>query len=348
MSPRVPLTMVVHGPEPFDCGDVRTVLSAMGQVRTLVAGVMGRTAAEESGLPVECCSVPPSMVLNGVGGQVFLLNHGKTPTSGRAFGEIIAGRIRCGGLVHVECAAEKVYLWNDGDVDLARQLSAVFEYEVERVTARRPEGGTRRVVQGCLPGEPVCVNGTVIGEATSTTVVLEEQEGRVVPVAGLHPKPHGLEKLHRHTPISLADAWCKSGTIRRGRAAASNGNTCPEDGRVVLIDHCGHHFYDLITPETCGVLAIGDDTTAVAGHIALHLGIPVLGITDGDLDGVIGETFPAGSVVLRVTEGRDDDLGLEIAETIPPYQVTWQAWVSEAIAAVEDRTEVTLDLRGEC
>lgn len=338
--------MVVHGPEPFDRGDVRAVLSTLGQVRILVAGVMGRTAAEESGLPVECCSAPPSAVLNAQEGPVFLLNHGKTPESGRTFGEIVAGRVMRGDLVHVECASDTVYLWNNGDADLAGRLSAVFGYHVERAAPRVPENGTTRTIKGCLPGEPVCVNGTVIGEATAETVVLEEQDGQVVPVAGLRPKPHGLEKLHRNGPFSLGDAWCKSGEIRRGQGAIDR-RCCPERGRVVLIDHCGHHFYDLVTPDTCGVLAIGDDTTAVAGHIALHLGIPLLGITDGDLDGVIGRTFPAGSVVLQVTEGRDDDLGLKIAMSIPDGPVSWHTWLSEAIAGVEDRTQVTIDLRGE-
>ncbi|QYZ79655.1 DUF2117 domain-containing protein [Methanofollis formosanus] len=346
MSQRVPLTMVVHGPEPFDCGDVRTVLSAMGPVRVLVAGVMGRTAAEEFGLPVECCGAPPSTVFNAEEGPIFLLNHGKTGESGRAFGEIVAGRLRRGGLVHVECAAETVYLWKNGDADLAEKVAAVFGYQIERAAPLPRENGTTRTVRGCLPGEPVCVNGTVIGIATSERVVLGEEDGRVVPVAGLSPKPHGLEKLHRNGPVSLANAWCKSGEIRKSRAVTAR-HCRPEKGRVVLIDHCGHHFYDLVTPETCGVLAVGDDTTAVAGHIALHLGLPVLGITDGDLDGVVGQGFPAGSVVLEVTEGRDDDLGLELAGTIPDAPVSWRTWLSTAIAGVEDRTRVALDLREE-
>lgn len=336
------LTMVVHGPEPFDCGDVGRLLAALGAVRIVVAGVMGRTAAEESGLPCEYRGVPPSKALAAIDGQAFLLNRGKTPESGRIFGWIVAGRLGR-GLVHVECTPGTVFCWNDGDADLAAHLARLLGYRVEKRRAAPPDDGQVREIRGCIPGEPVFVNGTVIGRATAGTVVLHERDGRVEAVSGLQVKPHGLEKLARSGPVSLVRAWCKSGQIRR--RLPSGGGEARGSGQVVVIDHCGHRFYDLLAADTCGVLAIGDDTTAVAGHIACHLGIPVLGVTDGDRDGVVGGTFPPGSVVLAVTAGRDDEVGREIAGTVPARETDWSAWVDGAIESVQDRTEIVLDLR---
>ncbi|WP_298668580.1 DUF2117 domain-containing protein [uncultured Methanofollis sp.] len=337
------LTMVVHGPGPFDCGDVERLLSSAGDMRIIVAGVMGRTAAEESGLPCECCGVPPSEVLARLDGPVFLLNRGKTPVSGRVFGEVVAGRLGR-GLVHVECTPGIVYCWNGGDTALAAHLAANLGYTVERGRAPPPVvGGHVREVRGCAPGEPVFVNGTVIGEATAETVVLREKGDTVEAVSGLRVKPHGLEKLARSGSVSLARAWCKSGQIRQRPPA--QGGKARGKGCVVVLDHCGHRFYDLLAPDTCGVLAIGDDTTAVAGHIAGHLGIPVLGVTDGDRDGVVGGTFPAGSVVLAVTRGRDDEVGLDIARTVPDGETWWGEWVDGALGTVEGRAEIALDLR---
>ena len=63
-----------------------------------------------------------------------------------------------------------------------------------------------------------------------------------------------------------------------GRFIPQKGAILPHSGRILVIDHCGHDLYRSITPGTCGVLAIGDDTTAVCGHICSHLGIPVFGV----------------------------------------------------------------------
>jgi hypothetical protein len=336
------LTMVVHGPEPFDCGDVGRLLSSLGNMRIIVAGVMGRTAAEESGLPCECCGVPPSQVLARLDSPAFLLNRGKTPESGQVFGEIVAGRLGR-GLVHVECTPGVVICWNGGDAALAARLAALLGYTVRRGRAALPDCGQVREVRGCVPGEPVFVNGTVIGQATAGTVVLRERDGTVEAVSGLRVKPHGLEKLARSGPVSLAHAWCKSGQIRQ--CPPAQGGHVQEKGRVVVLDHCGHCFYDLLTPDTCGILAIGDDTTAVAGHIAGHLGIPVLGVTDGDRDGVVGGTFATGSVVIAVTTGRDDEVGREIAGTVRDGDIEWDEWVTGALGMVDGRAEITLDLR---
>ncbi|WP_298666223.1 DUF2117 domain-containing protein [uncultured Methanofollis sp.] len=336
------LTMVVHGPEPFDCGDVRRLISSPGSMRIIVAGVMGRTAAEESGLPCECCGVPPSQVLAHLDGPTFLLNHGKTQESGRTFGEIIAGRLGR-GLVHVECTPGTVFCWNGGDAVLAEYLAAHLGYTVKSEQALPQGGGPVREVRGCVPGEPVFVNGIVIGRATAGTVVLRERDGTVEVVSGLQVKPHGLEKLARSGPVHLSGAWCKSGQIRRRPPA--RGGERRDRGRVVVLDHCGHHFYDLLTPDTCGILAIGDDTTAVTGHIASHRGIPVLGVTDGDRDGVVDGTFPEGSVVIAVTTGRDDEVGREIADTVPAGGTRWDEWVACVLKMVEGRARIALDQR---
>ncbi|MFA5415091.1 MAG: DUF2117 domain-containing protein [Methanoregula sp.] len=73
----------------------------------------------------------------------------------------------------------------------------------------------------------------------------------------------------------------------------------PGTGRVLVLDHCGYEFYTRLPDDCCGVLAIGDDTTAVCGHISLHRGIPVLGIVDGDQDLIVPHGFARGSVVVE-------------------------------------------------
>jgi hypothetical protein len=337
-----PVVMVIHGPEAFDHGDVAWLLERISPHRAIVAGVMARTAAEESGLPVEFDGRPPSRVISDHAGAVFLANRGKTPYSGRVFGEIVASRI-CGGLVHVECSDAKVYCWNGGDLPLAAALAGLTGFTLQELTAAVQSAGSVRRIRGCIPGEPVYVNGIVIGRATEDVVVLRGDGTGCIPVSGLEPKPHGMEKLLHAGRTDISTAWCKSGSVRSAQAMPRD--RAPRRGRIVVIDHCGHELYRRLANDCCGVLAIGDDTTAVCGHICVHRGIPVLGITDCDPDMIVPSSFAPGSVVLDTRPARDDDIGREIGRTITAGQVLWDDWVQGVLDRYRGRFAVVLDLR---
>lgn len=331
--------MVVHGPEAFDCGDVARLQDLLSPGKTIVAGVMARTAAEESGLPVTFDGDPPSSVLRRAGGKVFLVNHGKTPESGRIFGEIVASRLPAeSSLVQLECSSRTVYLWNGGDRDFARLLARETGYSLTEAASGLGQGGMDREIRGCLPGEAVQVQGIVIGTALAEKVVIRSRDGGIEAISGLRPKAHGLEKLARMGGIDLSRAWCKSGSVRI--APPRKGGPAPASGRIVVADHCGKDLYRLITPDTCGVLAIGDDTTEVSGHICSHLGIPVFGVVDGDVDGLVEAGYAFGSVVVEVVEGRDDEVGRELAAMTPEGPVAWSDWIARALAFLGNRCRV--------
>jgi hypothetical protein len=335
--------MVVHGPEAFDEGDVARLQALLAPGETVVAGVMARTAAEESGLPVTFDGRPPSSVIRGIRRRVFLVNRGKTPESGRIFGEIVASRLAPGRpLVQLECSSGTVLLWNgtgrERETELALLLAAETGFVPGEAASFPQAGGPRREIRGCIPGEAVLVQGIVIGTATGDTVVLRQGPAGIEPVSGLRPKPHGLEKLARLGELDLARAWCKSGPVRR--AAPRRGRPAPGAGRVAVIDHCGHDLYLALTPDTCGVLAIGDDTTAVCGHICAHRGIPVFGVVDGDRDGLLAVDFSPGSVVVEVMDGRDDEAGRELIPLARDAPVTWRDWTAQARALLGPRCRV--------
>ena len=338
--------MVVHGPEVFDAGDVEWLIRLLSPREVLVAGVMARTAARESGLPVTCTDERPSVLLNALSSRAFLVNRGKTPESGRIFGEIIAGRLGSGqGLVHVESSSRTIYSWNRADDALAREIAEKTGFALASATSTgTPRDGTREI-RGCIPGEAVFVNGIVIGTATDETVVLSSRNGTIRAVSGLEVKPHGFEKLLRRGLPDLNAAWCKSGMIRSA-PPRPGGVRVSRAGRVAVIDHCGHTLYREIEDEgVCGVLAIGDDTTAVCGHICSHAGIPVFGVVDGDGDGIVEPGFAPGSVVVEVTCGRDDDLGRKVAATRDLEASCWDEWVEETLRSLEGRVRVVVDRR---
>lgn len=337
-------TCIFHGPFVFDEGDAARIYHALSPERCIVAGVMGRTAAAASGLPLTYADAPPSVVINAMDGVCILVNRGKTPASGRRFGEIVASRIS-GGLIHIECSDQTVYLWNDGDHGIAEEISDRIRYRLVSMNSSPRDQPEMRRICGCIPGEPVMVEGITIGYATAEEAVISCEDGILMPISGIRLKLHGIEKLHAAGCPPLDQAWCKSGWIRR--AAPENPvRSAPPCGRVQTIDHAGITIYRFITPDTCGLLSIGDDTTAVCGHIGAVLGVPVFGITDGDGDEIVSEAYAPGSVIVRTTSGTDDQVGLEIAASLPEgSQICWNDLVTSLLERFSGSIRVVRDLR---
>lgn len=332
------LTLVIHGPEIFDSGEIVTLIAKIRPSRVIVAGVMARTAAEESGIDCECIGIPPSLVIRGTEDPVILANEGKTGESGRIFGEIVASRLLPRGLVHIEVSGRTVYAWNTDPCGLAAVAARTLGYDLETRSATQCPTSMERTIRGCREGEAVYVNGTIIGTAIAREVVVQLRDGKLAAVSGLAVKAHGMEKVNRSPPSDLSTTWCKSGTIR-----SASPRPAPRDrkaGRVIVIDHCGHEIYRLLTPDVCGILSVGDDTTAVCGHIGLHRGIPVFGIIDGDRDGILVESFVEGSVLAMALYERDDDIGTEVAGMVPEYPVEWDRFTREMIDYLSGRVDI--------
>jgi hypothetical protein len=338
------LTCIFHGPAVFDEGDALWISQLLNPKQCIVAGVMGRTAAVESGLPVRCADLPPSLVIQRTPGDIVLINRGKTPVSGRRFGEIVASRIE-GGLVHIECSDHTCYLWNRGDASLATYVSSLLDLPIREAVSTNSDRPEIRTISGCLPGEPVMVEGITIGYATAEEAVISVVDGALVPIRGIILKPHGVEKLTARGCPPLDSAWCKSGTIRSHTPKAQI-RLAPRIGRVAVIDHTALDTYRSITSDLCGFITIGDDTTAVCGHIGAVAGIPVFGITDGDADGVVSEAYAPGSVITHVTSGTDDAVGITIAASVPDQRdICWDSLVSSLLHQFSDCIRVVRDLR---
>lgn len=329
-------TIIAHGPEVFDAGDIATVSAALLPDEVIVAGVMARTAAEESGFPCRFNTRPPSLVIRHLPPETdaWLLNRGKTPISGEEFGRIVASR--CNRPVyHIECSSSTIYGWNGADPCRTREAARSLGFAVEfRTAVAHPEKTGIREIRGCIPDEPVFVNGIVIGHATAQTAVITHGTAGIRAVSGITLKDHGIEKLLRQGPVDLSRAWCKSGAVR-SQAAQVRERRAPL-GHIAVIDHAACDIYAHVNTTTCGVISIGDDTTAVCGHICAHLGIPVFGVTDGDADTIVDYSCCAGSVIVEVTEGRDDETGLEIAGTIPGEPCHWDQWVMSTLCSRRD------------
>jgi hypothetical protein len=200
------------------------------------------------------------------------------------------------------------------------------------------------------PGEKIVVDGVVIGMVSSShknknnSVTLVAKEGKLVDVVGGRLIKHNLEKLP--SPLELEKVLVKTASVIRRtkprRVEVGTGTDERESqgkGRekkkklACLFYNVGSLFPKLKDAEDAGAdvvvaVTIGDDTTSIAGDILKRFGIRMIGITDGDADGLIAgigrgaaleqydRFLPPDSLIIRLKPERDDITGEKVKEEI--------------------------------
>jgi hypothetical protein len=332
--------IVLHGPEIVDAGSAQRIIRILKREHDVVVklgGTMGRTAVLDAGLEdvIDISQgLTPSETMNALKDSIdlaILLNQGKTLETGKQFGRIVASKLDasvpfvhiespqlCGRIIYYSPGAKKCaeyvkeILRHHENYDLPIESGSPLSVDV------RVDGDTIiRRVAGAFPGESIRLNGIIIGTATQPEPEIVCRDGRIVELRGGIIKPHGLEKL-RNRKIDLFTARIKTGSIRRTKHRPRIKKVLPRSSgkKVAIIDHCAESTFELINGASF-VITVGDDTTAIAADILTRLGIPIIGITDGDLDCILEDaTVPAGSAIIRVREGFDDIVGKEVFERL--------------------------------
>ncbi len=335
--------MVVHGPEAVYSGETGRVikfLEGMGDVRAYAAGTMCRTAiidmALESVIDISRCDLP-SRTLSAIPCAVpVMVNNGKSVASGLAFGDIVTRRAKR-TTVQVERASEKdgvVVLWeveaNDAASGLAMALSAHFSLPLMRLRPSDEKYGECHDIRCVCPGEPLFVNGVFIGTVEGPEARAYIKDGRIVRLEGVSTKGTGLSRLG-----NIGDAKFKSGYIRQKAPGARLPPARYGKGSMAVIDHAAFGSLDSVGEDTVCALTVGDDTTEVAGDVLARRGIRIIGITDGDRDGILFDSQKAdGSVILKVRGATDDEAGVVLAKSIKGTD-TFEGFLQRAKAELE-------------
>jgi len=315
----------VHGPEAVYSGEASKVISFLesrGEVRAFAAGTMCRTAIVDAKLEnvidIARCDLP-SRTLSAIPCAVpVMVNNGKSVESGLAFGDIVVGRTNR-TVIQVERASEKdgvVVLWevepNETAAWVARALSEHFSLSLRKLSPAGNGEGECHSVRCACPGEPLFVNGIFVGVVKSKDVKVHLKDGRIVRIEGVSAKDTGLARLG-----PLKDAKFKSGYIRYKAGPACDVPVRYGKGRMAVIDHVAFSSLESIDQDTVCALTVGDDTTEVAGDVLARRGVRVIGITDGDRDGVLkGPARAPGSVILKIKSTTDDEAGAALAGKI--------------------------------
>jgi hypothetical protein len=328
---------VVHGPEIIDSGHALRLidyLKKFGSVSAVLGGTMGRVAVLDAGLEAVidiCARRRPSQSvreLESTSDIIFLLNQAKSRKTALAFGTMVAAAAGVfKPLIQIDCGGKLVAGLSGNADELVSVVACDLKFDISkplpRPCASRCGGSVRRTLTGACPGELVSLNGIVVARALGGPVEIEAKDGRIVQISGAAIKPHGLEKLNSEK-LDLEKAILRSGSIRRTEPEHGPGSfgSAGEGRGAAFIDHSAEDAFEKAEGALVA-LTVGDDTTAIAGDILSRLGIPVIGIVDGDLDRLASKTMmQPGSVIIRVMPGHDDIVGRRIKAEIF-HQSSW-------------------------
>ncbi len=327
--------VVVHGPEIVDSGYALRLLEFMedyGEVKARLGGTMGRTAVIDSNLESRIDisqKLLPSQSINLFCQEgrdiIVLINYGKSSVTGQAFGcKVYSHCHPHTPLIQIERPGEEdgsVVAWRTDLQELATEIASKLGLTTASPLEIRDslEKGKPclkinqyicRNIAGVSPGENIFVNGIVVGRSTSPEVALVAEEGMITQLRGGELKPHGVEKLGK---VDLEGAIIKTGLLRKSRAKPRIITSKKDDSKLMVsyLSHAAEDIYRLRNADM--VVTVGDDTTLVAADILYRFNVPIIGITDGDLDKVVEQGFKAnGSMVVELESGWDDIIGEKI------------------------------------
>ncbi len=360
-----PIGLLIHGPEVIDEGEaeeaVETLKEAGFEVEAALGGITGKTAVIDAGMrhvidiskDLKPSEVVEDFVDRGVD-FIVLVNHAKTEESGFMLGEgILRDFIDRGSakenlsFVQLEYRSRIIIRWfvkhGDEDENIYGKIRGVFS-EFEEKEPHKLESRCKkdvhsdlvyREIRGVHPGEKIVVDGVVIGisshENKNNSVTLVAKEGKLVKILGGTLIKHNLEKL---PPLDLEKEMIKTASvIRRTKPKRMGIDEVSRKGKrkkIACFFYTVENIFPKIEERDIDVevaVAIGDDTTSIAGDILKRFGIRMIGITDGDADGLIEgiesgaleeyvKFLPPDSVIIRLKPERDDIIGRRVKEDI--------------------------------
>lgn len=331
--------VVVHGPQIVDSGFAEKILKLLenyGDIEAKLGGTMGRTAVIDADLEeiidINHKLLPSQSVdlLFEANDLIFLINYGKSSTTGHAFGYKVFNRCKSDPqLIQIERPGEPdgtVIPWKysgeiaglvagELDLNLLDPQSIIQKMDGDYPSNQgEDESIVHRKIAGVSTDENIFLNGIVIGRSNSSDVTLVAENGVLKRIIGGEIKMHGVEKLGK---IDLNDAVVKTGLLRKSRVQPRivdrKTTNDKEDFKLNIsyLNHAAEDIYKLKDSDL--VVTVGDDTTLVAADILYRFKVPVIGITDGDIDKVVEEGFrTVGSMIVELESGWDDIVGEKI------------------------------------
>lgn len=331
--------VIVHGPKIIDSGCAEKIIKILGdygEVTCRLGGTMGRTAVIDAHMEdiinIEDKLLPSQSInlLSEDNDVLFLLNYGKSIITGHTFGyKVLNNAGKNINLIQIERPFEEdgvIIQWNDFKnesliKDLSKRLHLKVISSIEAINTVREltgfnevEGTVKRKVAGVSPGENIMMNGIIIGKVTDNHLTIIARNNEIIKMVGGEIKKHGVEKLGQ---VDLTKAIIKTGLLRTtdNIKPRSIKHVPNKHLKAVFLNHAAEDIYKYNCADV--LVSIGDDTTLLSSDILYRFNIPIIGITDGDLDKVVLKGFKLDeSLIIQLPSGYDDKVGAWIYEKI--------------------------------
>jgi hypothetical protein len=327
--------VIFHRPEIIDSNCARKmlfILDKFGQVNAKLCGTMGTLAVLDNYMDDKIgCDFRPTIEclaeMIKECDSIVIATYSDNALKSHAFCWHLVKKLNNPNMpiVEVEVKNGLIIDWcckSSLSFDLAKELRFNLISPPDFGETAWIEDGTKyRRILAAEPGDFVLVNGLIIGKITSEKVIVKEYQGKIIGGEGVEFKDQGLVKINKTGKVDLFKAKIDTtNSIRRNQFKRRYIEPIRKENLVAFIEHSvanrsGLNIYERIKKGIAGAITIGDDTTAIAGDILSRFKIPVIGIVDGDRDGLLKNALLAkGSVVLLVKS--DDHLGEKIYDEI--------------------------------
>lgn len=304
------LALLFHGVDIFYDERSKEILKSLNKryaMKSFIVGTMGITSMFDSGIEgVEMIFKRPSAAISELKGfdtVLFVLKARSIDTAKVFLGSIGERAVFDGGILGIDIETQTLFEAKKGNSNLKNYLTSLGFNESsvgKGIEVAKENGYFVRKVRGCVPGEFLLFNGLIVGKVTDKDVKVYVKDRKIDRIQGVKIKEHGLEKLKDIDIYSLKIDSTEGFQTRDPKTLRKlHGKN------IVLINHDAYSIYQNLS-NISGAVTIGDDTTRMSGYILKRFGIPLIGIIDGDKDGIIkGEHFYTGSVLFEV---RGDDI----------------------------------------
>jgi hypothetical protein len=334
------LGIVIHSPEIIELGIAKEFLERLErdklQYRALLGGVMGRLAILDAHLeekvfinhPYKPSEAIDYLIKRNVD-LIILLNQGISEESGAEFGRQVVDNSKLHPFFNIPIVQLDRLKDNDAFLIWWTPALPVFQswlntnYQLKEIKSPpsqeifRTDGEfTSRFLRAVQIGDKILVNGVIIGEVTSNNIEIVTRSNLIYDIIGGSKEEHGIEKLGSVDLKTARITTLKS--LRRVSLSEKRKIPPPKSKtNIAMLTWRGEKVYFQADKIDC-LVSIGDDTTFIATEIMARFSHPIIGIFDGDADGILYETTdlsqlleiaPPHSLFIQVQPGKDDIVG---------------------------------------
>ncbi|KYC45094.1 MAG: hypothetical protein APG12_01308 [Candidatus Methanofastidiosum methylothiophilum] len=303
------LALLFHGVDIFYDERSKHILEKLNNrysIKPYIVGTMGITSLFDSEIEgIDLIFKRPSVAISELRGfdSVLIVLKARSIETARTFLGAIGDRADFkGGILGIDINTKTLFELKSGISDIKNYLFSLgfSEETIGKGIDVTVEGNFLiRTIRGCNPGEFLLFNGLVVGKIFDKDVKIFVKDKNIERIQGVEIKNHGLEKIKEVDIFSLKVDSTNGFEIREpGKIKKLDGEN------ILFINHNAYSIYENLS-NISGAVTVGDDTTRISGYILYRFGVPLIGIIDGDKDGVLkGESFYKGSVLFEV-EGDD-------------------------------------------